>query len=254
MSLWRQLTHGLRSLISRSQTDQDIGDEVEQYFEEATAAWRERGLSVEDAKRAARLESGNMAIVQEQVRSYGWENAFRIIGGDLRYAARQLRSNAGFTIVSVWTLALGIGATTAILSVVNPILFEPLPYPHPGRILMIWNTFHGARSEIAFGTYRELAQRSRSFATVTIFEPWQAAMTGGVQPERIEGQSVSANFFRVMGVAPFLGRDFQPSEDVFHGPRVVILSDRLWQRHFRGDRAMIGRQIKLSDDNYTDEL
>jgi putative ABC transport system permease protein len=251
MSLWRQLTHGLRSLISRSQTDQDIGDEVEQYFEEATAAWRERGLSVEDAKRAARLESGNMAIVQEQVRSYGWENAFRIIGGDLRYAARQLRSNAGFTIVSVWTLALGIGATTAILSVVNPILFEPLPYPHPGRILMIWNTFHGARSEIAFGTYRELAQRSRSFATVTIFEPWQAAMTGGVQPERIEGQSVSANFFRVMGVAPFLGRDFQPSEDVFHGPRVVILSDRLWQRHFRGDRAMIGRQIKLADDNYT---
>jgi putative ABC transport system permease protein len=251
MSIWRQLTHGLRSLINRSGTDQDIADEVEQYFDEATAAWIERGLSLGDAKRAARLESGNMTVVEEQVRSYGWENAFTTIAADLRYALRQLRSNAGFTIVSVLTLALGIGASTAILSVVNPILFEPLPYPHPGRILMIWNTFHGARSEVAFGTYRELAARSRSFDAVTIFEPWQAAMTGGVQPERIEGQSVSASFFRVIGVAPFLGRDFQPSEDVFHGPKVVILSYRLWQRLFGGDRAIIGRQIKLAADNYT---
>lgn len=251
MSLWRQLTHGLGSLINRSRTDQAITDEVEQYFEEATAAWIARGLSVEDAKRAARLESGNTTTVQEQVRSYGWENAFRTIAADLRYATRQLRSNAGFTVVSVLTLALGIGASTAILSVVNPILFEPLPYPHPGRILMIWNTSHGARSEIAFGTYRELAERNRSFAAVAVFEPWQAAMTGGVQPERLEGQSVSASFFRVIGIAPFLGRDFLPSEDVFNGPRVVILSDGLWQRRFRGDRAIIGHQIKLADDNYT---
>jgi putative ABC transport system permease protein len=251
MSLWRQLTHGLRRLINRTPTDKDVADEVEQYFEEATAAWMARGLSAEDAKRTVRLESGNMSAVQEQVHSYGWENAVRTIAADLRYAVRQLRSNAGFTIVSVLTLALGIGASTAIFSAVNPILFEPLPYPHPGRILMIWSTFHGARSEVAFGTYRELVERNRSFDALAIFEPWQPAMTGGVQPERIEGQSVSASFLRVIGVAPILGRDFQASEDEFHGPKVVILSDKLWQRHFGGDRGIIGRQVKLDDDNYT---
>ena len=251
MSLWRQLTHGLRSLIHRTRADQDVADEVEQYFEEATAASMARGLSAEEAKRAARLESGNMTAVREQVRSYGWENAVRITAADIRYAVRQLCSNAGFTIVCVCTLALGIGASTAIFSAVNPILFQPLPYPHAGRILMIWNTFHGARSEIAFGTWRELAERNRSLDALAIFEPWQPAMTGAARPERIEGQSVSASFFRVLGVAPVLGRDFRAGEDVFNGPRVVILSDGLWRQHFHGDRAILGHPVKLDDDYYT---
>ena len=251
MSLWRQLTRGLHSLIHRTSANQDVADEVQQYLEDATAAWMARGLSAEDAKRAVQLEMGSTTVVQEQVRSYGWENAVRTMASDLRYAVRQLRSNVGFAVVSVCTLALGIGASTAIFSALNPILFEPLPYPHAGRILMIWNTFQGTRSEIAFGTYRELAERNRSLDALAIFEPWQPAMTGGTQPERIEGQSVSASFFRVLGVAPSLGRDFHTGEDVRNGPRVVILSDALWRRHFQGDRAAIGRQIKLDDDNYT---
>ena len=250
MSLWRQLTHGVRNLIHRSRTHQEIADEVEQYFEEATAAWKERGLSDTEAKRAARLESGSMALAQEQVRAQGWEHTLTTMAADLRYAARQLRSHAGFTIVSVLTLGLGIGACTAILSVVNPILFKPLPYPDPARILMIWNTFHGARSEVSFGTYRELNERSRSFEALTVFEPWQTVLAGNAQPERIQGQSVSASFFRVLGVAPFLGRDFLPSEDTFRGPRVVILSFRMWQR-MGGDRTILEHPIKLAGDNYS---
>jgi putative ABC transport system permease protein len=250
MSLWRQLTYGLRGLMQRKVTDRDIADEVQQYLDEATAVWMERGLSAEDAKRAARLELGNAITIREQVRSYGWENIVRSFAADLRYAGRQLRNHAGFTIVSVLTLALGIGASTAIFSVVNPILFEPLPYPHASRIMMIWNTWQGARSELAFGTYRELAERSRSFDTMAVFEPWQPTLTGGAQPERLNGQSVSAGFFRVIGITPVLGRDFQRSEDVFQGPKVVILSDAFWQRHFNHDPAIVGRQIKLDDDNY----
>jgi putative ABC transport system permease protein len=241
----------MRGLFRPNTADDDAVDEVRQYFEELVAAGKMRGLSNADARRAARLEVGNTTVIREQVRSYGWENTLRTFGSDLRYAARQLRSHPGFTIVSVLTLALGIGAGTAIFSAVNPILFEPLPYPQAGRIMMIWNVYQGARSELSFGTYQELAHRSRSFESMTTFEPWQPAMTGAAQTERLEGQAVSASFFRVLGVEPALGRDFQPSEDVFNGPKVVIVSHRFWQRHFHSDSAILGQTVKLDGDNFT---
>jgi putative ABC transport system permease protein len=251
MSLWRQLTRGARSLLNQRLANDDIAAEIRQYLEDATAAGIARGLSPVQARRAARLELGNTSAVHEQVRSYGWENAVRTFLFDLRYAARQLRHHRGFTIVSIVTLALGIGASTAIFSAVNPILFSPLPYPHPNRILMIWNTWRGARFELSYGTYRELLERSRSFESMAIFEPWQPTLTGDSIPERLEGQSVSASFFRVLGVAPALGRDFVPAEEAVHGPRVAILSDRLWEHLFHRDRNIIGRPVKLDDDNYT---
>jgi putative ABC transport system permease protein len=251
MSLWRQLTHGLRGLMRQNEKNQGVGEEVQHYFEEATAVWKSRGLSAEDAKRAARLELGNMTVTQEEVCSYGWENVVRTFSSDLHFAARQLRNHPGFTIVGILTIALGIGASTAIFSAVNPVLFKPLPYPHPDRILMIWNSFQGARSEVAFGTYRELGERGHSFDAMAIFEPWQPAITGESQPERLEGESVSASFFRVLDVFPALGRDFLPSEDAFNGPKVVILSDKLWRRLFHGDPAILGETVRLDDNNYT---
>jgi putative ABC transport system permease protein len=251
MSVWRQFTHGLRGLARRTKRNEEADEELRHYFEETTAAWRARGLSAEDAFRAAQQEFGNMTAAEEQVRSYGWENAVRTFFFDLRFAARQLRNHPGFAVVCILTLALGVGASTAIFSAINPILFKPLPYPHPGRILMIWSTYQGARSEVSFGTYRELAQRSHSFETIAIFEPWQPTITSRNQPERLEGQSVSSGFFRVLGVAPALGRDFLPSENVFNGPKVVILSDKIWHRLFRGDPEVLGRAVKLGDDSYT---
>jgi len=170
---------------------------------------------------------------------------------DLQYARRQLVKLPSVTVVAVITLALGIGASTAIFSAVSPILFEPLPYPHPDRILAIWNVYHDARSEVAFGTYYELLQRAHSFEALSVFEPWQPAMTGPTQPERLPGQSVSATYFHVLGVAPATGRDFVASEDVFNGPKVVILSFRFSQQHFGGPATAIGRQLKLDGDNYT---
>src|ERR1700736_403962 len=145
MGVWRQMTRGARGLFRRGRANDDIAAEVRQYFDDAIAAGMARGLSAEDARRAARAEIGNLAPVAEQVRSYGWENAVRTFVFDLRYAGRQLRRNAGFTAVSIITVALGIGASTAIFSAVNPILFSPLPYPDANRVLMIWNTWRGAR-------------------------------------------------------------------------------------------------------------
>jgi hypothetical protein len=160
MTFWRQFTRGLHGLLHGTEQGTEIDDEVRHYFEEAMDAYRRRGLSEEEARRAARLEFGSQHAAEEQVRSYGWENTVRTFLSDLRFACRQLRRNPGFTTISAITLALGIGASAAIFSAINPVLFKPLPYPHPGRILMIWSTWQGARSEIAFGTWRELSQRS----------------------------------------------------------------------------------------------
>jgi putative ABC transport system permease protein len=171
---------------------------------------------------------------------------------DLRYALRQLRKNLGFSCTAIVILGLGIGASTAIFSAVNPILFEPLPYPHASRIMMIWYAGEdGSRNPQTFHTYREVAARSRSFDAIAVTKPWQPTLTGADQPERYVGQRVSASYFRSLGIFPALGRDFQTSDDVLHGPRVVIISNRLWRRRFGGDSTIIGQQVRLDDDSYT---
>jgi putative ABC transport system permease protein len=252
MDLWRQFTRGFGVLIHGHAADKDVADEVEHYLEEATAAWMARGLSPQDARRAARLELGSLSVAREQVRSSGWEHTIRTLLTDLHYAARQLVRNRGFALVTSLTLALGIGASTAIFSAVNPILFEPLPYPHAGRLMMIWEMRSDSSPRpVTFGTFHSLQERSRSFDAMAVMKPWQPAMAGTGQPERFEGQRVSADYFRTLGISPALGRDFQPADDQFHGPNVVVLSDRLWRLRFAADRTIVGRQIKLDDNLFT---
>src|SRR2546422_1214140 len=171
---------------------------------------------------------------------------------DLRYAARCLRAAPGFTAIAVLTLALGIGATTAIFSAFNRLLFQSLPSPHAGRIAMISEMRRdGSRNDGTFGMYRALVERNRSFEAIAVLEPWQPTMTGPDQPERFDGQRVSASYFHVLGVSPILGRDFEPSDDRLNGPNVVVLSDALWRRRFGGDRTIVGRQITLDDNSYS---
>ncbi len=252
MSLWRQLSRGFRGLLNPTAADQDVADEVLHYLEQSTAEHIARGLSQDDALRAARLELGGVTQVNERVRGYGWEHVVDTAVADLRYAARRLRAAPGFTAITVLTLALGIGATTAIFSAVNPILFEPLPYPDAARIAAILEIQRdGSRNGGTFGMYRALAERARSFDAIAVVKPWQPALTGTDRPERVEGQRVSAGYFRVLGVSPILGRDFQPSDDRLNGPNVVVLSDGLWRRRFAGDSAILGRLITLDDNNFS---
>ena len=170
---------------------------------------------------------------------------------DLRFALRQLRKSPGFAVTSILILALGVGASTAIFSALKPILFDSLPYPQAGRIMMIWDIFQGERSDVTFHTYRELAERNRSFESLAVLEAWQPTMTGGAEPERLDGQSVTAGYFHVLGIMPAMGRDFQPSDDQFKGPKVAMLSDRLWRQRFGADSTIVGRQVKLNDNLYT---
>jgi putative ABC transport system permease protein len=171
---------------------------------------------------------------------------------DVRYGLRTLLKNPGFTLVAVFTLALGIGASTAIFSAVNPILFEPLPYPHADRIAMILEmNADGSHNPGTFGMYRGLAERNQSFEAIAAVKSWLPTMTGDGQPERLEGQQVSASYFRVLGVAPVTGRNFTESEEVLKGPKVAIISDALWRRRFGGDTAVVGRQFTLDDNSFT---
>jgi putative ABC transport system permease protein len=252
MSLWRHLARGLRVLIHRDVADQDLADEVRHYLDESTAAYVARGLSPADARRAANIELGNATVAREQIRAYGWENVIDMLLADLRYAGRRLRKSPGFAAIAVVTLALGIGASTAIFSAVNPILFEPLPYPQAARILAISDRLHdGARLDVTFGTYRELAARGRSFDVLAVMDAWHPALTGTAEPERLEGQLVSATCFRAFGIAPAVGRDFEDVEAQPGGPRVAILSDRLVRRRFGGRPDLVGQSISLDGDHYT---
>lgn len=170
---------------------------------------------------------------------------------DIRYALRQCRRRPGYTWTAVLILAFGIGGTTAIFSALNPILFEPLPYPQASRIMMIWYAGEsGERDAQAFHTYQEVAQRNRSFESLSVIKPWQPTLSGSDAPERLDGQRVSADYFRVLGVSPVLGRSLNAADDLPHGPKVVVISDGLWKRRFGSDRAIFGQPIRLDGDSY----
>jgi putative ABC transport system permease protein len=184
--------------------------------------------------------------------SSGIENAMKGWDQDLRYAVRMLRRNPGFTVICALTLALGIGGCTAIFSAVNPILFAPLPYPNPTQIVALWDVdTDGSHLDGTFGTYREILARSRAFDSLAVIKPWQPTMTGAAQPERFEGELVSASYFHLFGVPPIFGRDFDPGDDRLNGSKVVILSNALWQQRFSADRTIVGRRITLEDETYT---
>ena len=248
----RQLARGLRGLFRRREADQDVRDEVLHYRDQIVAERVAQGWSPEAARRAAELDIGTTTVLREQVRSYGWENGVERTVADVRYALRRLRRNPGFTAVSAITLALGIGATTAIFGAINPILFEPLPYPDPGRLQSIrYVSPDGSAGEPAFGTFREIAARSRAFEQLAAFKAWQPAFTSRDQPERLNGQLVTAGYFRTLGVLPRLGRELDSAEDRPRGTREVIISDALWRRRLGGDSAVVGRQLMLDDVPYT---
>jgi putative ABC transport system permease protein len=252
MSLWRQLARGLRTLTHPETAASEISEELRSYFDEAVAEATRRGLSPEAARRAAQTECGNLTVHREAVHIAGWEHALETVIADARYAWRGLRGNPGFAAVSVLTLAIGIGAATAIFSTVNGILLEPLPYPHPDRLLMISDVGQGHTPSMpAFGTYEELADRSRSFEALAATNDWQPALAGSGVPERVRALEVSAPYFRVWGIPPAAGRDFLASEDVPNGPRVAILSASLAERRFGRARAAVGQVVRLDDNPYT---
>jgi putative ABC transport system permease protein len=249
MRWWHEVKFLVRKL-NRKRSEQELAEEIRTHLQMETEEQIDAGLSPEEARYQAQRNFGGVLLAREKSREVWGFRSLETLWQDLRYGVRMLMKKPGFTLIAVLTLALGIGASTAIFSAVNPILFEPLPYPQADRITMVWDKRDdGVRDHVTFGTYRELAERNSSFEAIAALKPWQPTMTDPA--ERFDGQRVSASYFRVLGVPPALGRDFGPLDDRLNGPNVVLISNSLWQRRFGGEPAIIGRQIILDDDSYT---
>ena len=171
---------------------------------------------------------------------------------ELRYAARSLLKRPAFSLVAVLTLALGIGANTAIFSVVNATLLRPLPFKDPDRVVMLWGALaklQADRLPNSAPNFIELKARSQTFERLAAFRSWSWQLTGGSEPELLRGARVSADFFEAVGAGPILGRTFTAEEDVENHAPVVLISHGLWQRHFGGDQNVIGKTITLTGQN-----
>jgi len=241
----------LQALFRRRRFNREVDEELSFHREQIEQELRDDGVTAEDASFAARRRVGSTARIKEEMHDVvGF--TLESVMHDIRYAFRQLRKNPGFATTVVVILALGIGAITTIFSTVNPILFKPLPYPQANRLMMVWERHSdGSRLFDCFGTFHGLQERTRSFDALAAMKAWQPTLVGKTQPERFEGQRVSTDYFRVLGVDPVLGRNFEVADDQHKGPNVVILSDGLWRRRFGNDPSIIGQPVTLDGDSFT---
>jgi len=254
MSLFRNMASGLRSLFRRKQVEGELDEELHSFLEMAAEEKMKEGMSRKDALRAVRLERGNLEVTKEVVRSAGWESFVETCWRDLRFALRTLSKSPGFTGVVVLTLALGIGANTAIFTVVNGVILKPLPYPQPGRLVMLWERqlSGGTLGSVAPANFFDWREQSRSFEKMAAIDPYpDFILTGSGEPRRLVGAAVSSQFFSLLGVRMALGRDFWPEEDRPGYNQVVVLSNPTWSQYFGGSPDIAGKLIRLNNTEYT---
>jgi len=236
----------------RQDRQEELEKELQSHLQMAASDGIDRGESVERAQHAARREFGNVALVQQVTRDqWGWLWLEELLQ-DLRYGARMLRKNSGFTLVAVLTLALGIGANTAIFSVVNGVLLNPLPYPHPEQLV----TLHESKPNFEFGSisypnFRDWQRDNHTFSSVAISRGFAFSLTGIGEAEQVRGRFISSDFFSTVGVNPVLGRSFAPGEDEIGAAPIALISEGLWKRKFSSSPDILGKSVTLDGRGYT---
>jgi putative ABC transport system permease protein len=245
-----------RNLFRKGAVERSLDDELRSSLELLTQEKVKQGLSQPVARREALIELGGVEQVKEEVRAARAGRFLEDFARDVRFAFRTLARSPGFTAVAVLTLALGIGANTAIFSVMNATLFQPLPYSRPNQLVVVWGTqpngccYHG---EIPFSApnFLDFEEQNKVFETMGTFDEASFTLTGVANPEHVRAGSVTAGFFKALGVQPALGRAFLPQEDQTGRNNVVILGYGLWQRRFGSDPKILGRNILLDAKPYT---
>ncbi len=253
MRWWSELMYLIRKL-NRRRAEQEAEEEIQTHLELEALEKIETGLSPEEARHSARRAFGSIALAREESRAMWGFMTLEILWQDVRYGARMLARQPGFTLAAVIVIALGLGANTAIFSVANTVLLRPLPYQNPDELVMVWETapkLGFPHNNVAPANFIDWREQNRVFAEIAAFGDSSVSLTGRGEPERIEGERVSAGLFPLLGIPPALGRVFTPEEDSPEAPRVIVLSHSLWQRRFGGDPAIIGQRLTLDYHPYT---
>jgi len=246
----------LLNLFHRSHREQEFAQELESHLALHIEDNLRAGMSPEEARRVALVKLGGVAQVQELQREQRGLPMLETLLQDLRYGMRMLQKHKGFTFIAIMTLALGIGATTAIFSVVNAVLLRPLPYAKPEELVSLYDSLPSInfpRTGLSEAEYINLRNQNQSFADIAAWH-WsfdEVSLRGVAEPERLKAPHATANFFRTLGVPMALGRDFLPEEELTGKNNVVVLSHQFWQRKFAADPALVGRMITLNDTGYT---
>jgi predicted permease len=231
----------------------DLSEEIQQHILEKTESLVDQGMSRADAEYCARRDFGNVTGIEERSREAWVWPIVDSLCGDIRYALRQLRKNYGFATTAILTLAIGIGATTAIFSLVNTVLLRPLPFPKPNRLTWIKQQDHSLPgvipASLSYPDYFDWRALNHSFAGIASYTGRTVALESGAEARHLDATVVSTNFFDVLGTAPMLGRDFRPDEEK-PGNRAVMLSYSLWQSAFGSARDITSRTIRLGDHDY----
>ncbi len=234
----------------RQRKDEELDAEIRHHLNEAIRNRLERGETPDEARANALREFGNVGLVKEVTREMWGSRFAERLGQDLRFGMRMLHRNPGFSLIAILTLALGIGANTAIFSVVNAVLLRPLPYAEPERLVWVWGNVRGGGNRASLSPADFLAYRagSQSFQQLGGFMDQSdfATLTGGGEPERLRVNLVTANFFDVLGVKPLLGQGFSAEDEQQGRGLAVMLSHALWQRRFGGDASLIGKTLTLN--------
>jgi len=238
MSLLSRFSSLFRNLFRREGVQRELDLEVRGYVDLLAADKVNAGMGQAEARRAALIELGGVEQVKEQVREVRAGTLIENVWQDLRYGLRTLGRNPGFTAVAVLSLALGIGGNSAMFSIVNGVLLQPLPYPEPDRLVRVTGYYPK-------GALQVLQQESHAMDIAGYLPGREFNLTGQGEALRIEGSTVSGNLFSVLGVHAAVGRTFRPGEDVPGPDRTVILSHALWEKKFAGDPTVVGRMITI---------
>src|SRR5687768_1772340 len=239
----------LRSVVRRNSVEDGLNEEMRFHIDQQTEKNIARGMTPSEARRQALIRFGGLERVKEDTRDEFRPALFEDFARDLRYGARALLRTPGFTAVATLTLALGIGANTAIFSVVNAVLLKPLSYHEPDRLVFVWerNTAIGKdRDFVAAPNYLDWKAQNAVFEALGAYRTGGFAMTGAGEPESVTAVFLSSSMFRVLGVEPLVGRVYTEDEEK-KKDRVVVLRHEFWQRRFGGDRSIVGKSIILAD-------
>jgi putative ABC transport system permease protein len=236
----------LRSTLAGSNIDDEFDDEARFHLEQRTEEYTKSGMTPEEARREASRRLGNLTLAREQVHDVNTLRSLSDMGQDLRYALRQLRRNPGFALAAILTLAVGIGANTAIFSVVDSVLFRPLSYNESRRLVVIdeWIAKLGP-IPVNGGHFQEWRRTSHSFHEMALVSGLDVNLTGSGEPERLPAARVSPALFPLLGVQPQFGRVFLDEEDTPGRDHVVVIGNDLWRRRYASDPQIVGRTIAI---------